>query len=72
MYAIRSYYGNLRTPVVLAFLLMSLTVAFCAGSAHAATLAEEQNCLALNLYWEARGEGRSGMIAVGWVVLNLV
>lgn len=30
------------------------------------------HCLALNLYWEARSEGRAGMIAVGWVVLNRV
>ena len=30
------------------------------------------HCLALNLYWEARSEGREGMIAVGWVVLNRV
>ncbi|MEO1245901.1 MAG: cell wall hydrolase [Pseudomonadota bacterium] len=29
-------------------------------------------CMALNLYWEARGEGRQGMLAVGWVVLNRV
>ncbi len=27
-------------------------------------------CMALNLYWEARSEGREGMLAVGWVVLN--
>lgn len=26
--------------------------------------------LALNMYHEARGEGRLGMLAVGWVVLN--
>ena len=32
----------------------------------------EQRCLALNLYWEARGEGRDGMYAVGWTVLNRV
>jgi hypothetical protein len=24
------------------------------------------NCLAQTLYWEARTEGRNGMIAVGW------
>ncbi|HEX5420243.1 MAG TPA: cell wall hydrolase [Gammaproteobacteria bacterium] len=24
------------------------------------------------MYWEARGEGRRGMIAVGWTVLNRV
>lgn len=33
---------------------------------------EAQRCLALNLYWEARGEGRNGMYAVGWTVLNRV
>jgi spore germination cell wall hydrolase CwlJ-like protein len=27
-------------------------------------------CLARTLYWEARTEGREGMVAVGWVVLN--
>jgi spore germination cell wall hydrolase CwlJ-like protein len=26
--------------------------------------------LALNIYHEAQGEGRKGMLAVGWVVLN--
>jgi spore germination cell wall hydrolase CwlJ-like protein len=29
-----------------------------------------ERLLALNIYNEARGEGRKGMIAVGWVVLN--
>lgn len=33
---------------------------------------EAVQCLALTLYWEARSEGRQGMIAVGWVVLNRV
>ena len=42
------------------------------GTAQAATLEDEQHCLALALYWEARGEGRHGMIAVGWTVLNRV
>ena len=32
----------------------------------------DKECMALNLYWEARGEGRKGMLAVGWVVLNRV
>jgi spore germination cell wall hydrolase CwlJ-like protein len=31
-----------------------------------------QRCLALTMYWEARGEGRRGMEAVGAVVLNRV
>jgi spore germination cell wall hydrolase CwlJ-like protein len=30
----------------------------------------DANCLALTIYWEARDEGRDGMVAVGWVVLN--
>lgn len=30
----------------------------------------ESELFALNLYHEARSEGRDGMIAVGWVVLN--
>ncbi len=34
--------------------------------------ATSQRCLALTLYWEARGEGRLGMQAVGAVVLNRV
>ena len=30
----------------------------------------EQQCLALAMYWEARGEGTAGMLAVGFVVKN--
>lgn len=33
---------------------------------------EQLDCLALALYWEARGDGRRGMTAVGWTVLNRV
>lgn len=33
---------------------------------------DAQRCIALAMYWEARGEGRSGMLAVGSVVLNRV
>jgi spore germination cell wall hydrolase CwlJ-like protein len=32
--------------------------------------AQEQHCVALAMYWEARGEGDRGMQAVGSVVLN--
>ena len=32
--------------------------------------ADDIRAMALNMYHEARGEGRLGMIAVGWVVLN--
>jgi spore germination cell wall hydrolase CwlJ-like protein len=31
---------------------------------------EDARCLALTLYWEARSEGRRGMVPVAWVVLN--
>ena len=34
--------------------------------------AKSQNCVALAMYWEARGEGRQGMLAVGSVVMNRV
>lgn len=45
----------------------------CPGrSVMAARLSDEQQCLALALYWEARGEGRVGMLAVGWTILNRV
>lgn len=30
----------------------------------------QQECMALAMYWEARGEGRRGMEAVGWTILN--
>jgi hypothetical protein len=37
----------------------------------AATASDQDlRCLALTLYWEAREDGRPGMLAVGWVVLN--
>ena len=38
----------------------------------ARSLTAQQQCLALTMYWEARGEGPEGMIAVGWTVLNRV
>lgn len=34
--------------------------------------AQAQECMALAMYWEARGEGRAGMLAVGSVVMNRV
>jgi spore germination cell wall hydrolase CwlJ-like protein len=33
---------------------------------------EGQKCMALAMYWEARGEGEQGMLAVGSVILNRV
>ncbi len=57
-------------------LRFSLLVALClsaslfAEDARALSVQEEQQCMALALYWEARGETRSGMLAVGWTILN--
>jgi spore germination cell wall hydrolase CwlJ-like protein len=57
-------------------LLGAALVALCLGIAPAAparggtfTL-DDIRVMALNMYHEARGEGRIGMLAVGWVVLN--
>src|SRR6185312_11527514 len=36
----------------------------------AASADAQQQCLAMAMYWEARGEGTRGMTAVGWTVLN--
>lgn len=58
-----------RTGVTILILLLAQ---FSANDANAASRKEEQHCLALSLYWEARGEGRRGMVAVGWTVLNRV
>jgi len=62
------------TAMARAILLMSIAIAaqFGGADARAASLKQERDCLALALYWEARGEGRQGMVAVGWVILNRV
>ena len=39
-------------------------------SRRAAAAEAQQQCLAMAMYWEARGEGQRGMTAVGWTVLN--
>jgi spore germination cell wall hydrolase CwlJ-like protein len=63
---------------------VTLVVAFLAGGCadsepmteppdpSAAADAEQQRCLALSMYWEAKAEGRQGMLAVGHVVMNRV
>ena len=40
------------------------------GAAAAQPDDDPRECLALAVYWEAGGEGREGMEAVAWVVLN--
>ena len=47
-----------------------LLALFHADAAETSWFKEQQQCMALNMYWEARGEGTDGMIAVGWTVLN--
>lgn len=47
-----------------------LFVTLYANDGNARSLKAEHQCLSLALYWEARGESRSGMIAVGWTILN--
>ena len=39
---------------------------------HLSDSEQELNCLALNMYHEARGEGTAGILAVSYVVLNRV
>ncbi len=60
-----------------AFLVIaSFALVLTSESARAGTLAtmakdaRTHRCLALALYWEARAEGRDGMIAVAAVILN--
>jgi spore germination cell wall hydrolase CwlJ-like protein len=57
------------TGAALALLLGAVAQSF-SGGARAGSMSHEQQCLAQAMYWEARGEGRQGMIAVGWTVLN--
>lgn len=49
--------------------LICCTVAVGA-EAVAEPTAQDIRVMALNMYHEARGEGRLGMLAVGWVVMN--
>lgn len=52
--------------------LAVLLLAGCATRQPVPVDPESQRCLALAMYFEARGEGRRGMTAVGSVVLNRV
>jgi spore germination cell wall hydrolase CwlJ-like protein len=62
--------GEWPERVVASFLLvLALSTPGRAGGGERAT-DSERRCLALALYWEAREDGRDGMVAVGWVVLN--
>ena len=50
--------------------LLMVFVTAAAPDAQARPLEREHHCLALALYWEARGEPEVGMVAVGWAILN--
>ena len=47
-----------------------LCLAAATGASDNTSESESLRCLALTVYWESRSEGRDGMLAVGWVVLN--
>jgi spore germination cell wall hydrolase CwlJ-like protein len=57
----------LAAALACALLIATSTAARAAGSKPDPTAVR---VLALNMYHEAKGEGRRGMLAVGWVVLN--
>lgn len=61
-----------KSPTHLAILLMISIATGCASVPSEHIDPKAQQCLALAMYWEARGEGRRGMVAVGSVVLNRV
>ena len=50
--------------------LLCLMAPLYMSNVEARSIEAEHQCLALALYWEARGETRRGMIAVGWTILN--
>lgn len=50
--------------------LFCMVASLYVADADAGSLQDEQQCMALAIYWEARGEGRRGMVAVGWTILN--
>ncbi len=62
--------GLAAAPTAMAQATTTQAAAGTAPSSAAAMSADERELFALNLYHEARSEGRDGMIAVGWVVLN--
>ena len=56
--------------IIILPVIIGILASLYANDAGAQSLHEEQRCLALAMYWEARGEGRHGMVAVGWTILN--
>ena len=54
----------------LLFMLIGIFAPWHTSVANTQSQSEELTCLALAIYWEARGENRRGMVAVGWTVIN--
>lgn len=66
---------NPHRPLTLLILLLSLTKGIptpVEASASSSSSDSQLHCLAKNVFHEARGEGRHGMMMVGHVVLNRV
>ena len=64
--------ATFRVPAILAASVAALGLVAPprADAAQTGWFRQQQQSMALNMYWEARGEGRDGMVAVGWTVLN--
>lgn len=71
----RMHYVSLTLPSMphsVRVLCIFCLAIFTANTSHAQPDQQAQHCLALAMYWEARGEGEKGMYAVGSVVMNRV
>lgn len=61
------YKKTSRMVACAALLAISFAALFSSTSRASAS---ELDCLARNIYYEARGEGEAGMVAVAWVTFN--
>ncbi len=67
-----SFIRSLHALAFLGAILFALPASLPAAAEPRIDIAEEIGCLALNIYFEARGEPELGKIAVAYVVLNRV
>ena len=70
--AYHNVFLDMKLKQNICLLLLCGTAALYSDNSEASTNQDEHHCLALALYWEARGETDEGMIAVGWTILNRV
>jgi N-acetylmuramoyl-L-alanine amidase len=66
---------SLTNPIILSIFLLTgcATTAPTPSQPQTVTYnSNAQQCMALAMYWEARGEGVTGMVAVGSVIMNRV